>query len=114
MTKEFVPLGPGWGDVPLGTRGAGLAVDQITANPEDGSMTVGLGAEAWALPMGVLPGVVAVALAAVMMRGEGMTIGVPSGVIAFAWAVAATVAALLLGGGEEDRGIVASLRESWV
>ena len=34
-------------------------------------MTVGVGAEAWALPIGVPPGVVAVALAAVVMREGG-------------------------------------------
>ncbi len=48
-------------------------------------MTVGVGAEAWALPIGVPPGVVAVALAAVVMRGGGTTIRVPPGVVASAW-----------------------------
>ena len=77
-------------------------------------MTVGVGAEALALPIGVPPGVVAVALAAVAMRGGGTPIGVPPGVVAFALAAAATAAASLLGGGEEDCDIVASLGESWV
>ena len=55
MTKEFVPLGPGGGNVPLIPRGAGVAVDLITIDPEDGNMTVRVRAEAWALPMGIPP-----------------------------------------------------------
>ena len=65
--------------------------------------------------MSVPPGVVAFAMAAVAAaRGGGMTIGVPPGVVAFALAAAATAAASSLGGGEEDRHIVALLGESWV
>lgn len=74
-----------------------------------------MGAEAWALPIGVPPGVGAIALVAVAARGGGgTTIGVPPGVVAFAFAAAATAAASSLGGGGEDRDIVASLGESWV
>ena len=75
VTKEFVPLGPGGGNVPLVPRGAGMAVDPITVDPEDGSATVGVGAEAWALPNGVPPGVVAGALAAVTTRGGVQRLG---------------------------------------
>ena len=77
VTKEFVPLSPEGGNVPLIPRGAGVAVDPITVDLEDGNVTVGVGAEAWALPMGVPPGAVAVALAAVGTRGRGTTIGEP-------------------------------------
>ena len=38
VTKEFVPLGPGGGNVPLVPRGTGMAVDLITVNPEDGNI----------------------------------------------------------------------------
>ena len=123
VTKEFVPLGPGGANVPFVPRGAGVAVDPIMLppdNPEGESVTVGVGVEAWALPMegfgtkGVPPGIVAVALAAVATRGLGTTMGKPPGVVVFALAAAATAAALLLGGGEEDCDIVALLGESWV
>ena len=66
-------------------------------------MTVGVRVEAWALPIGVPPGVIAVALAAVAMKGGGATIGVPPGVVAFALAAAATAAASSLGGGGGSR-----------
>ena len=54
MTKEFLLLGPGGVNMPLVPRGAGVAVEPITLPPNDlegGSVTVGVGAEAWALPM---------------------------------------------------------------
>jgi hypothetical protein len=62
VTKEFVPFVP---------RGAGVTVDPIMFDPEDWNVTVGVGAEAWALPIGVPPGVLAVALAAVLEGGGG-------------------------------------------
>ena len=113
VTKVFVPLGPGGanetrGVVPLVPRGAGTAVDPITLPPDDpdsGSVTVRAGAEAWALPMegfgmmGVPPGVVTVALAAVVTEGLSTTMRVPSGAVAFATAAAAMSAASSLGGG---------------
>ena len=113
MTKVFVPLGPGGtnktrGVMSLVPRGAGTAVDPITLPPNDlegGSVTVGAGAEAWALPiegfgtMRVPPGVVAVALAAVAREGLSTTMGVPPGVVAFAALAATTAAALSLGWG---------------
>ena len=35
LTKKFVPLGPGGGNVPLVPRGAGVAVDLIMFDPEN-------------------------------------------------------------------------------
>ncbi len=114
MMKEFVLLCPGGGNVPLVPRGAGVTVDPITVNPEDGNVMVGVGVEAWALPMGVPPGVVVVALVAVTMKGGGTMIGDPPRVVAFALAAAGMASGSSLGGGEEDWDSIALLGESWV
>ena len=62
--------------------------------------------------MGVPPGVVTVALAAVVTEGLSTTMGVPPGVVTVALAAAAMAAALSLGGGGEDCDIVAVHGES--
>jgi hypothetical protein len=100
VTKEFVLLGLGGGNVPFVPRGVSVVVDPIMANPDDGNVAVGVGAKAWALLMGVPPAVVVVALTAVATRGRGTTIGVLPGVVAFALAATAMAATSLLGGGE--------------
>ena len=77
-------------------------------------MTVGVGAEAWVLPMGVPPGAVAVALAAVATREGGYEDWGTARSRRVCVGSGSNGSGVVVGRGEEDRNILASLGESWV
>ena len=113
VTKRIVLLVPGGANMTKGVmtlipEGADTAIVPKMFpldDPEGGSVTNGAGVDVWTPPMeglgttGVLPGIIAIALAAAATEGLRMTMGVPPEVVTFALAAAAMAAVALLEGG---------------